>query len=62
MTSDELVQFVVDKLAEHGAAKVMPDEPMLSQTFAAFVRGERARARFAEETPAIPNVEKPLNS
>jgi hypothetical protein len=49
MTSDQFVQFVVDKLTAHGAEKVVPDDETLAKTYEAFVRGARAKARFAEE-------------
>lgn len=49
MTSDQFVAFVEAKLTEHGAAKVMPDDAVLAETFAAIVRGKRAQERFTAE-------------
>ena len=43
MASDVFVQFVEDKLNEHGVAKVVPELATLASTYAAFRRGARAR-------------------
>jgi hypothetical protein len=49
MTSDQFVAFVERKLTEHGAAKVTPSPETLAATYAAHVRGARARATFEAE-------------
>jgi DNA topoisomerase VI subunit B len=49
MTSDEFVAFVEEKLAEHGAAKVVPDASILANAYRALVRSRRAEALLAAE-------------
>jgi hypothetical protein len=49
MASDQFVAFVEGKIAEQGAAKVIPDESLLAETFSAKVRGKRAEALLAAE-------------
>jgi hypothetical protein len=49
MTSDEFVAFVEEKLADHGAAKVVPDASILTNAYRAFVHSKRAEALFAAE-------------
>jgi hypothetical protein len=49
MTSDEFVAFVEEKLAEHGAVKVVPDASILANAYRAFVRGKRAEVLLATE-------------
>ena len=42
MTPDQFVAFVQGKLAEHGAAKMVPDHETLARAYAAFAVGKRA--------------------
>ena len=49
MTSDQFMAFVERKLAEQGAAKVIPDESLLAEAFSANVRGARVKLAFAVE-------------
>jgi hypothetical protein len=46
LPSDELVAFVERKFAEHGVAKVVPDDDMLAGTYRAFIRGQRLQEIF----------------
>jgi hypothetical protein len=49
LPSDELVAFVERKLAEHGVAKVVPDDDMLADTYRAFILGRRLQEIFDRE-------------
>jgi hypothetical protein len=49
MASDVFVAFVRRKLAEHGAAKVIPSSEMLTEAFTAFKRGAMAKAALEAE-------------
>ena len=49
---DQFVAFVERKLTEHGAAKVIPSPETLAETFAAFKRGEMAKAGARSRTGA----------
>ena len=57
MTSPQFVAFLEEKLAEHGAGKVIPSARELADAYCLFARGERAR-RIAEEALAAMSAEE----
>ena len=65
MTSDEFVAFVEKKLADDGAAKVVPDSSILANAYRAFVGSKRAEALLAPELERLKgeavNVPRDLN-
>ena len=50
MTSRQFVEFIEDKLDEHGVAKVLPDAAALADAYRLFVRGTAAAIAVAERT------------
>jgi hypothetical protein len=48
MTSYQFVAFAKEKLALHGATKVVGDEETLANVYRAFVRSERERVQVEE--------------
>jgi hypothetical protein len=53
MPSDQFVEFLENKLEEHGIAKVIPNAETLGKTYQIFTKGEKLKAAFKEAEKAI---------
>ena len=49
MTSDQFVAFIEEKLIAHGVRKVVPDDALLAEAFAAMTRAAEAIERLHNE-------------
>ncbi len=57
MTSRQFIRLLEEKLAEHGAGKVIPNADQLADAYQLFVRGKRARRVAEEALAAMPTEE-----